>query len=113
MRLAEAYARTVRTPNALPPIARGFETVKLSNKAAAHLGARGGLLVVFVDPDSAAARADLRVFDVIESVDGTLLGTASWPDALPEGDPQQLQLGVVRDRRKAEITIQQKNSPKR
>ena len=35
--------------------------------------------MIFVDPESAAARANLRVFDVIESVDGTLLGRLLGP----------------------------------
>jgi S1-C subfamily serine protease len=110
MRLAEGYALGGQTPKALPVIARGLETVALSAKAAAHLGARGGLLVVFIEPESAAARAGLRVFDVIESIDGRWLGRTSWPAALPVGNPQRLSLGIVRDRQKVEVTIQQKDS---
>ncbi|MBA2732552.1 MAG: hypothetical protein H0U54_06635, partial [Acidobacteria bacterium] len=88
-------------------------TVALSPKAAAHLGVRSGVLVVFVDPESAAARAGIRVFDVIESVEGKPLGRTSWPAAIPVGTPQQLLLGIVRDRRKVEVTIQQKDSHKK
>jgi S1-C subfamily serine protease len=109
MRLAEGYAVGGQTLGALPVIARGLEAVALSPKAAAHLGARGGLLVVFVDPESAAARAGLHVFDVVESIDGRLLGRTSWPAALPVGNPQRLSLGVVRDRQKIEVKIQQKD----
>jgi S1-C subfamily serine protease len=113
MRLAEAYGMGVRARSVPPPITRGLETMALSPKAAAHLGARNGVLVVFVDPESAAARAGIRVFDVIESVDGKLLGRTLWPAAIPVGTPQQLQLGIVRDRRKVEVTIQQKDSHKK
>lgn len=115
MRLAEAYGTNGPGANALPPIARGLEAVMLSGKAATHLGARrGGVLVVFVDPESAAGRAGLRVFDVIESVEGKLLGRASsWTAALPAGSPQQLSLGVVRDRQRVEITIRQKDATKK
>jgi S1-C subfamily serine protease len=113
MRLAEALALDSQTPNRLPPIARGLETVPLSSKAAAYLGARGGALVVFADPESAAARAGVRIFDVIESVDGKPLGRSSWTASLPAGDPQRLQLGIIRDHRKLEVTIQQKDDPKR
>jgi S1-C subfamily serine protease len=113
MRLAEALALDSQTPNRLPPIARGLETVPLSAKAAAYLGARGGALVVFADPESAAARAGVRVFDVIESVNGKPLGRTSWTASLPAGDPQRLQLGIIRDRQKIEVTIQQKDTPKK
>lgn len=109
MKLAEAYGRGVQALSQLPPIARGLEAVTLSTKAAAHLGARGGVLVVFVDPESAAARAGLRVFDVIESVGGKPLNRTSWPAAIPTGNPQSLLLGIIRDRQKIEITLQQKN----
>jgi S1-C subfamily serine protease len=114
MRLAEALALNGQPPDHLPPIARGLETVPLSAKAAAQMGARGGgALVVFVDPESAAARAGLRVFDVIESVDGKPPGRTLWSAARISGDPQRLQLGIIRDRQKIEVTIQQKDAPKR
>lgn len=109
MRLAEAYSVGGQRPSTTPPIARGLETVMLSTKAAAHLGARSGLLVVFVEPESAAARAGLRVFDVIESVEGKPLGRTPLSGALSLGNPQKLSLVVVRDHQKVEITLQQKN----
>jgi S1-C subfamily serine protease len=113
MRMAESYAFSYPGSESLPPIGRGLETVTLSSKAATHLGARGGLLVVFVDPESAAARSGIRVFDVIESVDGKLLGQTSWSAALPANNPQRLSLGIVRDRKKVEIAIQQKDEQKK
>ncbi|HEX8922072.1 MAG TPA: hypothetical protein VF766_11380, partial [Pyrinomonadaceae bacterium] len=67
------------------------------------------LLVVFVEPESAAARAGLRVFDVIETVEGKPPGRTSLFGAIPTGNPQRLSLGVVRDHRKVEITLQQKD----
>lgn len=109
MRLAEAIGVGGQAANQLPPIARGLETVALSTKAAAHLGARGGLLVVFVDPESAAARSGLRVFDVIESVEGKPLGRASLFTALFSANPQRLTLGIVRDHGKVQVTLQQKD----
>jgi S1-C subfamily serine protease len=113
MRLAESLGMGAPALNRLPPITRGLETVALSPKAAAHLGARGGVLVVFVDPESAAARAGVRVFDVIESVEGKPLGRTSWTASLPAGDPQRLMLGVVREREKLEIKIEQTSVPKK
>ena len=112
MRMAETYSNLVQGRTYLPQIARGLEVVTLSGRAAAQFGARGGLLVVFVDPESSAGRAGLRVFDVIESMDGRPLGRTSWSAALPVGNPQSLTLGIVRDRRKVEIKIQQKDSQK-
>lgn len=109
MRLAEAVSVGGQASSQLPPIARGLETVTLSAKAAAHLGARGGLLVVFVDPESAAARSGLRVFDVIESVEGKPLGRASLFAALSSANPQRLTLGIVREHQKVQVTLQQKD----
>jgi S1-C subfamily serine protease len=109
MRLAEGFGLGGQATSQLPPIARGVETVTLSAKAAAHLGARGGLLVVFVDPESAAARSGLRVFDVIESVEGKPLARASLFAALFPTNPQHLTLGIVRDHQKVEVTLKQKD----
>ena len=113
MRLAESYGKGIPELDPLPLVARGLETVTLSSKAAAHLGARSGLLVVFVDPESAAARAGLRVFDVIESVEGKLLGRSPLFAVISPGNPQKLLLGVVRDHQKLEITLQRKDAQKR
>lgn len=93
----------------LPPIAHGVETASLSTNAAAHFGAQSGLLVVFVDPESPAARAGLRVFDVIESVEGKPVGRNSFLGILPQGNPQKLQFGIVRDQQKLLLTLQQKD----
>lgn len=112
MRMTEAYSRLLPQQNRLPALARGVEALTLSVKAASHMGARGGMLVVFVDPESAAARAGLRVFDVIETVDGKPLGRATWSAALMGGNPQTLLLGVVRDKRKIEVKIQDKGAQK-
>lgn len=110
MSLAESYAFSF--PESLPSIAQGLETVALSTKAATHFGARGGLLVVFIDPESAAARSGLRAFDVIETVDGKLLGRASWFAAIQSGNAQRLKLGVLRDRQKVEVMLEQKEDRK-
>jgi S1-C subfamily serine protease len=110
MRLAEAFGGGGgQASSQLPSIARGLETVTLSAKAAAHLGARGGLLVVFVDPESPAARSGLRVFDVIESVEGKPVGRASLFGALSSANPQRLIFGIVRDHSKVQVTLQQKD----
>jgi S1-C subfamily serine protease len=105
MRMAETYAFAFPGRVSVPTLARGLETVLLSSKAATHLGARGGLLVVFVDPDSSAARSGLQVFDVIETIDGKLLGRSSWTAAVKTAGAQKLLLGVVREKKQVEITV--------
>ena len=47
----------------------GAETMALST---------GGLLVVAVQPESVAARSGMLEGDVIESIDGRLLGRGAW-----------------------------------
>lgn len=116
MRLAEEYSRTnVGVPllNPFPLVARGIETAQLSPKAATHLGATSGVLVLYVDADSLAARAGLKVFDVIETIEGKPVGRMPFYYALPKGDLQQLKLGVVRDHQRMEITIVRKDEPQK
>ncbi|MDQ3817427.1 MAG: signal protein PDZ, partial [Acidobacteriota bacterium] len=73
---------------------------------------RGGLLVLYVDSDSLAARAGLRVFDVIETVEGKLVGRTPFYYTLPKGDLRQLKLGVVREGQRLEINVEQKDEQK-
>jgi len=116
MRLAEEYSRPnvgLPTLNPFPLVARGIETAQLSPKAATHLGANSGVLVLYVDADSLAARAGLKVFDVIETIEGKPVGRTPFYYALPKGDLQQLKLGVVRDAQRIVITIARKYEPQK
>jgi S1-C subfamily serine protease len=83
-----------------PLAAAGVESIPLTPKAAARLGATGGLLVVYVEQDSDGARAGLRPFDIIESVDGQ---PATMPNAAtflnPNNSPKKT-LTVIRNRQK-------------
>jgi S1-C subfamily serine protease len=116
MRLAEEYSRPnggLPLLNPFPLVARGIETAQLSPKAATHLGAASGVLVLYVDAESLAARAGLKVFDVIETIEGKPVGRTPFYYTLPKGDVQQLKLGVVRDHRRMEITIVRKDEPQK
>jgi S1-C subfamily serine protease len=111
MKLAEAYAAVggPRSADGQSPFPLGIELVALSAKAAAHLGAHGGLLVVYIEPESNAARAGLRVFDVIESVNGKPLDKSARPISTLAGDARRITLGIVRDRRKVEVVVGRKD----
>jgi S1-C subfamily serine protease len=113
MKLAEEYSTNLQTTNPFPPVARGIETATLSARAATHLGSRGGILVLFVDPASPAAQAGLKAFDVIEIVEGKPVGQTAFFYTLPQGNPQKLTLGIVRDNQRMEITIQQNEKDKK
>ncbi len=117
MRMAEEYSSRssdrMSLLNPFPVVVRGIETAQLSPKAATHLGANSGVLVLYVDADSLAAQAGLKVFDVIETVQGKPVGRTPFYYTLPKGNLQQLKLGIVRDHQRMEITIIKKDEPQR
>lgn len=88
-----------------PLITQGIETMPLRATAAARLNAASGLFVIYVQPQTAAAKAGLRPTDVIEAINGQpVLSTG----------PQQVQtltrfsytLSIVRDREKMVLTVE-------
>jgi S1-C subfamily serine protease len=101
-----AEARAGHAPASDPFIARGAETIPLSEKAASNLGAQGGRLVVFVRSDSAASRSGLRAGDIIESVGGKPLSKMGARPSFILNGTAQLTLGIVREGRKLNITLQ-------
>jgi S1-C subfamily serine protease len=88
-----------------PLSAAGVESIPLTPKAAARLGASGGLLVVFVEQESAAARAGLRLFDIIESVNGQPASQSNGVTLLNSNNTQPKILTVIRDRQKFTFTF--------
>jgi S1-C subfamily serine protease len=92
-----------------PLFAHGAETFTLSPQAAARFGAGGGLLVVFVRPESPAASSGLRTGDVIESVDGQMINAAS-PFVFSAQRGATMTLSIVRNRQKLSINLQSDNS---
>ncbi len=100
MEAAESLA--ARTQSADPLLARGLETLAITPKFASRLQAQGGLLIIFVHPESAAARAGLQPGDVIESLDGKLLSEANPPTG---SLPQQVSLSIIRGGKKLEVKL--------
>ena len=93
--------------NSLPQslIAHGIETIALMPQVAARFGGNGGLLVVFVQPSTAAFKAGLRSGDLIEAIDGKLISFTSQPGSLFTGKGKSHSFSVVRNKEKLVITV--------
>lgn len=91
-------------PNGLQQF--GVETMALSNKMASQLGAQGGLLVVSVQPQSLAARSGLREGDVIETIDGRVIGRGAWTFGYPFNRQKKHVVSLVREREKKQVVLQ-------
>ncbi|MBV9957674.1 MAG: PDZ domain-containing protein, partial [Acidobacteria bacterium] len=101
LEMEAAEERAARLTSADPLVARGLETLAITPKLAAHLKSSGGLLVVFVHPESAAARAGLLAGDVIEAIDGQSLTEGNPPASLPA----KAVLNIVRNGQKMEVDL--------
>ena len=86
-----------------PLLTQGIETIGLEPGVAARLGANSGLLVVFVDPSSAAFSAGLLPGDVIESIDGKPLLSDSLVPLNSSGATSTY--SVVRKRNKLTVIV--------
>jgi serine protease Do len=83
----------------------GVECVSLSPKSAPKWGG-SGVLVVDVEPESAAARAGLQEGDVIESIDGRPVGSGSWTYMYPFNKKEKHVFSVVRSREKKQVVVE-------
>ena len=81
----------------------GIETIGIKPPVAARMGATGGLLVVYAQPNSVAFTAGLRAGDVIESVNGESILTRSATGVIDENTSTTLV--VVRNKKKLTIAI--------
>lgn len=84
-------------------ITQGIETIGLKPGVAARLGANSGLLVVYVDPSSAAFEAGLLPGDVIESINGKPLLSESL--VLPSPTGAASTYSVVRQKNKLTVIV--------
>src|SRR5437016_792361 len=82
----------------------GIETATLSPESFSQLGAQTGLLVVAVQPESAAARSGIREGDVIESIDGRRVGRGTW--VFTFNRQKKHVFSVVRNREKKQIVLE-------
>jgi len=81
----------------------GIETIAIKPRVAARLGATGGLLVVYAQPNSVAFAAGLRAGDVIESVNGESIVTRSASGLINKSSSSTVI--VVRNKKKMTIAI--------
>ena len=82
----------------------GVEAVVLSHESVPKWGA-SGLLVVAIEPESAAARSGLKEGDVIESIDGRLVGPGGWTFAFKFKRQDKHVLSIVRAKEKKQVVI--------
>jgi S1-C subfamily serine protease len=80
----------------------GIEAVALSTKSATQFGGQG-VLVVSVEPESAAGRAGLKEGDVIEAIDGRTIGRGAWTYMYPFNKKEKHTFSVVRAKEKKQI----------
>ncbi len=87
----------------------GIETVPLSARAASQMAAKNGLLVVAIQPLTAAARSGLREGDLIESIDGRAVGAGAMAFAFEFSRQKKHVLSVVRNREKSRVELESSN----
>jgi S1-C subfamily serine protease len=72
---------------------------------AARFGGNGGLLVVYVQPSTAAFKAGLRSGDLIEAINGQQISSASPPANLFSTPGAGYAFSVVRNKEKLIVKI--------
>ncbi|MFY9618898.1 MAG: PDZ domain-containing protein [Pyrinomonadaceae bacterium] len=83
----------------------GIEAVTLSGKYYAQWGGSGAL-VVGVEPESAAARAGLKEGDVIETINGRVVGRGTWMFTHQFNKKEKQVLSVLRHKEKKQLVIE-------
>jgi S1-C subfamily serine protease len=87
-------------------LSSGLETMALSPRLAAHFGAHGGRLIIYVQPQSAAFRAGFRPDDIIESVNNQkLYANNERVFQTPNSSAMPVSLTIVRDNQRLVMTL--------
>jgi S1-C subfamily serine protease len=86
-------------------IDQGIETIALKPPVASQLGTTAGLLVVYVEPLTAASEAGLQPGDVIQAIDGKPVSSLSRPYFLPKTQAASFTFEIVRKKEKLVIDI--------
>lgn len=85
---------------------QGIETIALNPPVALQLGSTtAGLLVVFVEPSTAAFAAGLQPGDVIQSIDGKPVSSLRRPFLLPTTQAPSFTFEIVRKKEKLVVHI--------
>jgi len=95
-----------------PLLSFGLEAVRISPSSTKLLGARqSGLLVVSVQPNSAAAQSNIQVGDIIESINGQFFSEVNWNINFSTDYETELSLGILRHGEKYSFNLSRHNSP--
>lgn len=84
-------------------IEQGIETIVLKPPVASQLGTTAGLLVVYVEPSTAASEAGLQPGDVIQSIDGKPVSSFK-----PTTQPASFTFAIVRNKEKLVVIVSTK-----
>jgi S1-C subfamily serine protease len=98
------FRNRLATSKGFSLIDQGIETIALKAPVASQLGTTAGLLVVYVEPSTAAFEAGLQPGDVIQSIDGK---PASLFNPVPQA--ASFTLEIVRKKEKLVLTVPKQN----
>jgi len=87
---------------------QGIETIALQPAVASRLGANAGLLIIYVQPATAASKAGLRAGDVIESIDGRRISSSTRPLLLSNSPAATYTFDIVRNKQKMVLVVNSK-----